>query len=142
MRSSLRFTLVAAALALSASARGLTAQEQGAQDQGPERIMLTGASLGGVDFAHKAHQDATDCSSCHHDSRPEKPLESEQQACTACHVKTPVAPMTTNIRDAFHDARGKAGTCVDCHVTEAAAGKTVPVKCTECHKKENVAPGS
>jgi len=45
--------------------------------------------------------------------------------------------MTTSIRDAYHDAAAKKGTCMDCHVAEAAAGKAVPVKCTECHKKSN-----
>jgi hypothetical protein len=30
----------------------------------------------------------------------------------------------------------KAGTCVDCHVKQLAAGNTkVPQKCTDCHKK-------
>ena len=136
MPRALRYMILGAALTFAAQPHSLTAQENG-----PDRIMLTGASLGGVDFSHKAHQDMTDCASCHHESRPEKPLESEHQPCTGCHVKTPVAPMTTSIRDAFHDATAKAGTCVDCHVTEGAAGKTVPMKCTECHKKENVLPG-
>jgi len=133
MRSMFRFLLIGAALAASPAA--LTAQQNG-----PEVILLTGASLGGVKFSHQSHQDMTDCTSCHHESRPEKPLESEHQPCTACHTKPPTPPMTTSIRDAFHDATGKSGTCVDCHVTEAAAGKTVPAKCTECHKKENVPP--
>lgn len=123
-------------IAVAASPVGLTAQENG-----PESILLTGASLGGVIFSHAAHQDMTDCTSCHHESRPEKPLESEHQPCTGCHTKPPTPPMTTSIRDAFHDATAKTGTCVDCHVTEGAAGKTVPMKCTECHKKENVLPG-
>ena len=136
MRRALTCLVIGAGLALFGSSGSLTAQEKG-----PETIILTGASLGGVNFSHAAHQDMTDCSSCHHESRQENPLTSEHQACTGCHVKTPVAPMTTSIRDAFHNAAGKAGTCVDCHVTEAAAGKTVPLKCTECHKKDVVAPG-
>ncbi|HKJ01130.1 MAG TPA: cytochrome c3 family protein [Longimicrobiales bacterium] len=130
------YVALAGAIALAGSFNGVAAQESG-----PDTILLTGASLGGVKFSHKTHQDMTDCSSCHHESRPENPLTSEHQACTGCHTKTPTPPMVTSIRDAFHNATAKAGTCVDCHVTEAAAGKTVPLKCTECHKKENVAPG-
>lgn len=102
--------------------------------------MLTGASIGGVLFLHGTHGDAIDCSSCHHESREENPSTAEHQACTECHTKTATPPMVTTVRDAFHDRTGKSGVCVDCHVTEAAAGKTVPLKCTECHKKEIVAP--
>jgi hypothetical protein len=137
MPRAFRYITVGAVVLLALSADGLSAQ-----DKGPETMILTGSSLGGVKFEHKAHQDITDCSSCHHASRPEKPLTSEHQACTECHVKTPVAPITTSIRDAFHNATAKAGVCVECHVKEAAAGKTMPAKCTDCHKKENVAaPG-
>jgi cytochrome c2 len=41
--------------------------------------------------------------------------------------------MKTNSKLAFHDAMAKKGVCVDCHVTEAKAGKKVPAKCNECH---------
>jgi hypothetical protein len=79
----------------------------------------------------------TDCTACHHTSRPEKPLTSTYQSCAECHTKTAAAPMKTNIRDAYHDATAKTGICMACHISEAAAGKVVPVKCTECHKKDN-----
>jgi hypothetical protein len=29
----------------------------------------------------------------------------------------------------------KTGTCVSCHIKQAAAGKTTPTKCADCHKK-------
>jgi hypothetical protein len=132
MRSLSRLILVGAVLAF-AVPLSLSAQENG-----PETIILTGSSLGGVMFLHASHQEMTECASCHHESRPEKPLDTPHQPCAACHIKAPTAPMVTSIRDAFHDATAKTGACVDCHVTEAAAGKTVPLKCTECHKKENV----
>lgn len=137
MRGTFQILLIGSLLTLAVAPHALNAQEKG-----PDTVLLTGSSLGGVLFQHATHQDMTDCTSCHHESRPEKPMEAEHQPCTGCHIKTPVAPMVTGIRDAFHDSTGKAGTCIDCHVTEAAAGKTVPLKCTECHKKENVAPGS
>jgi len=129
--------MAAGAIALAGAFNGVAAQESG-----PDIIVLTGSSLGGVKFTHGAHQAMTDCASCHHESRPEKPLESEFQPCTACHTKPATPPMTTSIRDAFHNPTAKAGSCVDCHVKEAAAGKAAPTKCTGCHKKENVAPGS
>jgi hypothetical protein len=46
--------------------------------------------------------------------------------------------MKTATRGAFHDPMAKKGTCVDCHVAEAAKGKKAPTKCADCHKKENV----
>lgn len=130
MGKTLRIVMTAAALALVGSFQGLSAQENG-----PETVVLSGSPLGSVTFQHAAHQALTDCSTCHHESRPEKPLTSEHEACTSCHTKEPVAPMTTSIRDAFHDQTAKAGTCVDCHVQAAAEGKTVPAKCADCHKR-------
>jgi DnaJ-class molecular chaperone len=44
--------------------------------------------------------------------------------------------MKTPTRGAFHDAMAKKGTCIDCHATGAGKGKA-PVKCADCHKKEN-----
>lgn len=130
MRGVLRLFMVGAMIAFAGSVSRLAAQENG-----PETIVLSGAPLGDVTFQHAAHQKLTECTTCHHASRPEKPLTSEHEACTNCHTNPPTAPMTTSTRDAFHNATAKAGTCVDCHVKEAAAGKTVPSKCGDCHKK-------
>lgn len=135
MRRALMCFMVLGGLALTSTATRLAAQETP-----PDTVLLTGSSLGGVKFVHLTHREANDCSTCHHESREENPLTAEHQACTGCHTKTPTPPMVTSVRDAFHNATGRAGTCVDCHVTAAAEGKTVPLKCTECHKKENVAP--
>ena len=133
MHDALRLFVVGAAVAFAGSLSGLAAQEKG-----PDTLVLTGSSLGGVKFGHASHKAFTDCTTCHHASRPEKPLSTPNEACTACHTKTPAPPMATSTRDAFHNATGKSGVCVDCHVTEAAGGKVVPVKCSECHKKENM----
>jgi hypothetical protein len=108
-----------------------------AQENAPDTVVMTGASpLGGVSFSHATHQEMAECTACHHESRPEMPLTSEHQSCSACHTTTPAAPVKTSIRDAFHDARAQAGTCVDCHVTESEAGKVVPLKCGECHRRD------
>ncbi len=45
--------------------------------------------------------------------------------------------MKTNSKLAFHDNLAKKGTCIDCHVKQAGAGKKAPVKCVDCHKKSN-----
>jgi hypothetical protein len=89
-----------------------------------------------VTFDHVQHVDrAADCNVCHHESRPQKPLEAKQQACRDCHTQPAVAPMKTSLRDAFHDAKAAAGTCVDCHKQTPAPSKPVPVKCADCHVK-------
>jgi hypothetical protein len=121
---------------------GVTAPHMTAQGaKQPDTIILTGAPTGGVKLNHKAHAvtHKIECVTCHHASKPEKPLKSKEQKCTDCHTKTATPPMKTTVKLAFHDAMAKKGTCVDCHLKEKAAGKTkVPVKCAECHKKENV----
>jgi hypothetical protein len=111
----------------------LAAQEKPAA---PDTIVLKGPTMGAVTFAHKEHSTATECTTCHHASKPEKAKTSDFQKCTECHTKPATAPMTTALRDAFHNGMAKQGTCADCHVKQAAAGKTVPAKCSDCHKKE------
>lgn len=115
----------------------VAAASQGGKE--PDTVVLKGAPMGGVKLAHKAHAHdlKVKCETCHHPSRPEKALKSPQQACSDCHTKTVAAPMKTNARAAFHDAPGKKGICIDCHATEAPKGKKAPVKCLDCHKKEN-----
>jgi class III cytochrome C family protein len=106
----------------------------------PETVVLTGSPLGGVKFAHAQHIKAASgkCDTCHHPSKPEKPLKAAQEKCTDCHTKTPVAPMKTKTQAAFHDPMAKKGTCINCHQQQAAKGNTkVPSKCGDCHKKEN-----
>lgn len=111
-----------------------------AQAKGPGVVILKGNPSGGVKFDHAAHQKAANnkCETCHHASKPEKAATAAQQNCQDCHTKKPTAPMKTGARAAFHDPMAKKGICVDCHVEQAKAGKTVPAKCADCHKKENV----
>jgi sRNA-binding protein len=104
----------------------------------PTKVVLKGNPMGGVTFDHTAHVKAaggdTKCDTCHHASKPEKAAKAKQEKCQTCHEKTATAPMKTNAKAAFHDPMAKKGTCVDCHVKEAAAGKKVPgSKCNECH---------
>ena len=123
---------------------GIMAPRTGAQGTAkqPEVVILKGAPAGGVKFDHKAHAETRkiECTTCHHASKPEKPLTAKVQKCSDCHTKTATPPMKTNIRSAFHDPMAKAGTCINCHTKERAAGTkaNLPLKCAECHKKENV----
>lgn len=137
---SIRRTFVfslAVALGLAVAAPRLMAQAKE-----PVTVILKGAPQGGVKLEHKLHaQDrAVKCVTCHHASKAEKPMAAANQKCTDCHVKTPVAPMKTPTRGAFHDPMAKKGTCIDCHIAELAKNTktTAPTKCTGCHKKENV----
>jgi len=105
----------------------------------PATIVLSGSPLGGVRFDHKAH--AKDrhikCDTCHHASKPEKPMKAAQEKCQDCHTRVAVAPMKTKAQAAFHDPMARKGICVDCHEKSIAAGKKSPSKCADCHKKEN-----
>jgi hypothetical protein len=102
-------------------------------------VVLKGSPLGGVRFEHKLHTDraGNKCETCHHSSKPEKPATAPQQACSDCHTKVAVSPMKTKYQAAFHNPMAQSGTCVDCHKAQSAKGKKAPVKCAECHKKEN-----
>jgi hypothetical protein len=100
----------------------------------PDRIVLS-AKLGAVAFDHLKHagQAGVDCETCHHPSQPQKPLAAENQACRDCHTTPASPPLTTSRQGAFHDAKAKTGTCIDCH---QQAGEPAPVKCLACHKKK------
>ena len=121
---------------LSAFAFLLPATAMAQTPEAPETIVMKGPTQGAVTLPHKKHSEMGECVSCHHESKPEKAKTSDFQKCSECHTKPVEAPMKTALRDAFHNAMAKQGSCVDCHVKEAAAGKTVPVKCADCHKKE------
>ncbi|HVP52841.1 MAG TPA: cytochrome c3 family protein [Terriglobales bacterium] len=113
-----------------------------AQAKAPDSVVLKGAPMGGVKLNHKEHsvELKIKCDTCHHASKPEKPLKAPQEACTDCHTKTATPPMKTKLQAAFHNPTAQAGLCIDCHKEEIAKGKKAPApgKCAECHKKENV----
>jgi hypothetical protein len=128
------FTVIGLALAvICAGGVGLLAQAEKA----PGTVVLKGSPLGGVKFDHAVHVKSagSQCEACHHPSKPEKALATPHQRCQACHTSPAAAPMKTRAQLAFHDGPAKKGVCVDCHLK--ATGK-VPLKCNECHKKENV----
>jgi Class III cytochrome C family len=48
--------------------------------------------------------------------------------CEACHASAEGGKIEGFGKDKAH------ATCVECHKKEAAAGKTAPTKCADCHK--------
>lgn len=112
-----------------------------AQEQGPDSVVLAHGSRGAVTFAHGKHAKATECVSCHHESKPEKALSKEHQSCADCHTTPATEPMKTTLRMAMHNTAEKTGTCMGCHTKAAAEGKTVPQSCSDCHVKKEGAPG-
>ncbi len=97
------------------SAGMLFAQEKKA----PDTITLTPKvkSMAPVKFDHAKHSKEFKCTDCH-------------AAATGGALKTADAKPNP-----FHAAMYKSGLCVDCHMTEAKAGKKTPAKCNDCHKK-------
>ena len=102
--------------------------------QAPKAPITLPAAMGAVTFDHSKHA-AEKCETCHHASKPAKPLKSPQEACSDCHTKAGSADVPTKIPAIFHNPTAKTGLCIDCHTKAAAAGKPAPTKCAECHKK-------
>lgn len=111
------------------------AQAQEVRETGPDTVVFT-PERGKVTFAHGRHAKDFECKSCHHESKTEKPLEKENQKCTSCHTDEAAPPMKTTRRMAMHDTEAREGTCYNCHTKKAAEGKTVPERCSDCHKRE------
>ncbi len=138
MKAKLGFSVVIALVAFFASMVQIAAAADD-QKQPKDSYILT-APPGGVKFNHKLHsteRTGSKCETCHHASKPEKPLKAAQEACSDCHTKTATPPMKTKLQAAFHNPTATAGTCINCHKAENAKGKKAPVKCMECHKKDN-----
>jgi len=119
---------------------GLVAMAVHAQIKTPEVVILKGNPMGSVKYDHLAHDKRAGgekCDTCHHPSRPEMPLKTATQKCQECHTRTVKLPMKTTSKLAFHNATAKTGVCIGCHMKELEAGMKPPLKCMECHKKEN-----
>lgn len=113
---------------------GLAAQVPG--ETGPDTVVYNG-SRGTVVYTHGKHAQYAECRSCHHESRPEKPLETPYQKCTACHLERATEDVPTSLRDAYHNTSKKTGMCYDCHNEEAARGNAMPLLCADCHKRQD-----
>lgn len=148
-----RFVLIGISItlfSLSASTQNAPAKSQPpeadhpAPDPAPEIIILTGNPMGAVEFRHRLHTQIREiqCSVCHHQSRPQKPLTTPYQPCRSCHTEPASAPTITNTQAAFHNPDASAGLCITCHKTEDAEHKhkLAPVTCLECHNPANTLP--
>lgn len=113
----------------------LSGQVAAADTLGPDTVVFT-PERGKVVFAHRKHGEIAECTSCHHESKSEKPLEKPRQKCSSCHASEPTPPMKTSLEFAMHDTENETGTCFDCHHKEAEAGKEVPSRCRSCHQRE------
>lgn len=113
-------------------------------DPAPEIIILTGNPMGGVAFRHRLHTQIREiqCSTCHHESRPQRPATSAYQPCQTCHTESATPPMVTKTQAAFHNPDASAGLCISCHQREDAEHKhkLAPVTCQACHNPANVLP--
>jgi hypothetical protein len=105
-----------------------------AQAPKPPASVVLPAVNGAVTFDHAAHVKVGKCADCHHASKPQKPSKGFEK-CGDCHTKAGAAPVTTKLQAAFHNPTATAGTCIDCHKKQVAAGKKAPAKCADCHKK-------
>ncbi len=131
----LRDLAFAAVLAASALLPGKAAAQQAAEPVGPDTVVYT-PSRGKVTFLHGKHSKAFECSSCHHESKAEKPLTKPREKCEDCHTAEPTPPMKTSLKLAFHNTVTREGTCLTCHKKQNDAGKSAPVGCMDCHQSD------
>jgi hypothetical protein len=104
---------------------------------------------GAVAFPHKKHAEEYKkadgkeiaCSDCHHTSKADG---SDVAACSSCHVKEGAAqkehggkkaPFVATTKDGKVDQKSIVfhKTCIDCHKSMKAAGKSIH-SCKTCHK--------
>ena len=98
-------------------------------DKIPEEVFLKSycKKMAPVLFHHKEHVDRkmVHCSNCHH-KEPK-----EIKPCSQCHVPAPEDKEVPKYNKAHHEL------CRACHKAHREGGQGPPVKCLDCHKKEN-----
>lgn|GEM_PF-4783761 len=98
-------------------------------DKMPEEIMLMALSrkLPPVLFPHEKHVEMglAHCGNCHHKD------PKDVKGCYTCHLHEPEEEKTPNYQNAHH------GLCHPCHKARNKGEEVPPVKCLNCHKKEN-----
>jgi len=103
-------------------------------DNGPEEIVLGADGKKPATFPHKAHQEKSDCGTCHHkdDGGKRVALTADELGtiakCDSCHNADFANEKLRTWKDIGH------GQCKDCHTKMKDQG--APTKCTDCHKKE------
>lgn len=102
----------------------------------PESIVIDdcAAKQSAVNFPHKAHQELTECVTCHHTQEGlTADSDMEVQTCSSCHLEpeaeeTPSCTEMSTKKNPFHIG------CIGCH--KESGKETAPTKCTDCHPKE------
>ncbi len=104
----------------------------GVANKAPDSVVLDKASTKRtpVTFPHKAHQDVTACSTCHHTNAELKAGSAEEvKPCAACHLD-PDKPTTPSMREMSLTKNPFHKLCIDCHKQQGKG----PTKCVDCHK--------
>ena len=103
-------------------------------DNGPEEIILNADGKKPATFPHKAHQEKSDCATCHHyqdDAGARVPCGDDSldkiSKCDTCHNADFKNEKLRSWKDIGH------GLCKDCHTKMKDQG--APTKCADCHKK-------
>jgi hypothetical protein len=108
--------------------------------EAPENLTIDAcmAKKSGVEFPHAAHVGVGECAVCHHTQEGlTAESEVEVESCASCHLD-PAEAETPNCTEMSTKKNPYHIQCVGCHKEsmEANADMALPVKCTECHPKE------
>ena len=101
---------------------------------GDEVISLDGCGekKAAVEFPHKAHQEVTECTTCHHTAEGlTADSDVEVKSCKSCHLnpenaETPSCSEMSMSKNPYHKM------CISCHKEQGKG----PTKCNDCHPKE------
>jgi hypothetical protein len=104
--------------------------------ESPETIVIDdcASKQSPVTFPHKAHQELTQCVTCHHTQEGlTADSDMEVKPCSACHLEpeaaeTPKCSQMSTRKNPFHIA------CVGCH--KESGKDTAPTGCFDCHPKK------
>ena len=107
--------------------------------EAPDNTMIDDCVIkkAAVEFPHKTHADAIECSFCHH-TQEGLTAESadEVPSCGSCHNEpedgaTPICSQMSKSKNPFHI------NCITCHKEKLEADESFagPTKCDGCHPK-------
>lgn len=78
-------------------------------------------------FAHSAHGEILECSSCHTDVHSPEKKEILLKNCRTCH-----SDETVEVKGSIHSANGKGANCIDCHSSHDVSVVSSE-NCLSCH---------
>jgi len=118
----------AVALIISSCLFVFKAHDVKAQKTVPDTVTLKQkeAKLPPVVFSHRSHAGSIGCVICHHN---ESNLKTPER-CRACHPDKIVKGKAMPAQQAFHKQ------CQGCHKEKRNKATRAPMKCNECHRKQ------